>query len=212
MVVFKWDREARKPALAWWLEKYPALLWRIHAFLLGRYCFALVTPLVAAMKDVKLYRPANRAGELWRLYLRVGGLTLIGVLALIGLSPALSVLTKASEPVVVAILAVGWALSAGLCAIDVFSQNHGVIASWGLAWRRAGSVLWRLAAWVGVLTLLLYVGLWMGSGLLVSEDPLRGLWQAHQTWLRLLATTSCGGLLGCVLQWIWEDRAATEPI
>ena len=143
LVVFKWDREARKPALAWWLEKYPALLWRIHAFLLGRYCFALVTPLVAAMKDVKLYRPANRAGS-------YGGYTWRGGYvdrrpALIGLSPALSVLTKASEPVVVAILAVGWALSAGLCAIDVFSQNHGVIASWGLAWRRAGSVLWRLA-------------------------------------------------------------------
>jgi hypothetical protein len=212
MVVFKWDREARKPALAWWLREYPALLWRIHAFLLGRYCFALVRPLVAAMKAAGLYRPANRAGELWRLYLRVGGLTLIGLLALIGLSPALSVLARASPPVVLGILAVGWGLSAGLCAIDVFSQNHGVIAGCELAWRRAASVLWRLGAWVGALTVLLYVGLAVGGDLLGDSDPLHELWQAHQTSVRLLTATSLGGLLGCVLQWIWEERAATEPI
>lgn len=207
LTIFDLQSEDKKPRLTWWLRKdsRPHILWRVHHILLKRYCFALLGPLRTAMENEGLNTPPFRAGEFWRWQPRMGGLTGIGVLAVVSLEGAVEFLFKA-DPEQVSLLTVGsFAVFLCLIWIDVFRQNRGVMASSGHAWRRVWSTAWRFAVWAAILSTLAG-GMWCGF------RPATSWVQVGRFALGIAGLAACSCLIGALLQWFWEDKAATEPM
>lgn len=236
--------EGEKVRFTWWLSRYPHLLWRIHAFLLRRYCFPLLKLFSQAQKNTpreiaegsggerasscRLDRPPFRAGEFWRLYPRIGALTLLGLLAVVGLTPALAFFFAAHPALVAAGVVSCLGLQVILAYIDVFKQNRGVMTSGDHARPRVWGLTLRMFAW-GLALSAVFLGLswvvqllpneWHGlrpdlareNLLLPAFRPLSSERIARLLlgWLGLAASS---GAIGALLQWIWEERAATEPI
>lgn len=219
----------------WWLARYPHLLWRIHAFLLRRYCFPLLALFQRAQESTRreggegnLDSPPFRAGEFWRLYPRIGALTFLGLLAIVGLTPALAFFF-ASHPVLVAAgIAACSAVQLFLAHIDVFKQNRGVMASSSHAWPRVWRLSLKFFLWGFVLSAGFLGVCWLAQWLPFEKATLRPLagWEnlllpslpsgsllnTLRSSLGFVGLATASGTLGAVLQWIWEERAATEPI
>jgi hypothetical protein len=254
LVLFEWRGPEEKPILAQWLREHPHILWRVHRFLLARYCFALLRPFRRALKASRrrsgksphrsLYAPPFRAGEFLTLYPRIAGLVAIGFLGLMEVDLAQVLFFATSR---IAALAAGGAsitLLFLLNYMDVYKQNRGAMSDRRHGVGRALSLLGRFLGW-GAILALLYVYLVHLSGNAQasaiqdwpsSQGPLNGLWNllipkvpawkeiqgapcSPTSWemmarlgsgLFAMATSSC--LLGALLQWFFEDTAATEPI
>lgn len=219
----------------WWLARYPHLLWRIHAFLLRRYCFPLLDLFHRAQRSTckeggegNLDTPPFRAGEVWRLYPRIGALTFLGLLAIVGLTPALAFFF-ASHPVLVAAgFAACSAVQLFLAHIDVFKQNRGVMTSSSHAWPRVWRLSLRFFLWGLALAAGFLGACWLAQVLPLEKTTLRPLagWEnillpalppgsilnTLRLFLGFVGLATASGTLGALLQWIWEERAATEPI
>lgn len=234
----------------WWLARYPHLLWRIHAFLLRRYCFPLLALFRQAQKNTQksesnasldrppsrageqsnasLDRPPFRAGELWRLYPRIGALTFLGLLAIVGLTPALAFFFAGHWLLVAFAVGAAFVVQLVLSGIDVFKQNRGVMVSKGHAWPRVWRLSLRFFLWGFVLAVGFLAACWLTQLLPFEKSALRPLegWgnillpevslapagKGARFLLGVLGLAAASGTLGALLQWIWEERAATEPI
>jgi hypothetical protein len=229
LALFDWD--APRPRFVRWVRDYPHILWRVHDFLLKRYCFPLLGPLREAAEQAEASSPRFRAGEFWRWYPRVGGLCALGLLGLVSLGPAQTVLFAAPWPVAAVLGASSAALLWLLVGIDICKQNRGVIQSWSHVTPRVWSLWFRSLAWALVLAgafgacagLLGSSRLDAGalhafgsaplSNLLIPEvPPVAFLPRFTRFAGGLLAMASSAALLGALLQWFWEDRAMTETI
>ncbi len=210
LAVFEW--KADRPRFVWWLRHRPHILWRIHRFLLKRYCYELLPPFRRALRADGLDRPPFRAGELWQLQPRIAGLSFIGFLAMLGLYRDLSLFCgpcMAGGGVPVGML---WAATLGCVAllwavvyVDVFKQNRGVMSSLMHGIGRVWWTVWGFLWWGAVFALGYVWGLGGLAGLDIGVDPgYRGVA------VGFTAAAAC--LIGALLQWFWEDRAATEPV
>jgi hypothetical protein len=250
LAIFDWDQEGgsrpTSPHFVWWLRDRPAILWRIHAFLLKRYCFPLLGVFSAALGNTgqgrngdhgsttaqSLDRPPFRAGELWALYPRIGGLTVVGFLGVMSLDQLVAILFAAPWWVAAIAAFGGLGLLATLAYMDVFKQNRGVMASMPHGLPRVAHLVGLFAAWglasAAVLSLstLAWKALGPSDGAFVWFDgagnpfgnlvvlaPPVGSWPRVLRFLvGLVGVASLSAALGALLQWVWEDKSATEPI
>lgn len=240
LAILDMESERGEPRFVWWLQERPAILWRIHAFLLKRYCFSLLKAFQAALRNRgdgqspgrHLDRPPFRAGELWALYPRVGGLTVVGFLGVMSLDQLVAILFAAPWCVASIVALAGVGLLATLAYMDVFKQNRGVMASmphglprvahlvglflaWGLAFAAVlslSTMAWKaLGPSDGVFVWFRGAGEPFGN--LVALAPPVGSWaRVGRFLLGLLGVASLSASLGALLQWFWEDKSATEPI
>ena len=249
-----------RPRLVGWLERYPHLLWRIHRFLLSRYCFQLLPAFREALRAGRwtkdsgdqrtdatgsgegeptsgsgqstegqpatipgktqsppgrtLNAPPFRAGEFVALYPRIGGLVAIGLLGFLQVEIAQSLFFETGwfAPFVAGIGAL--VLLFSLNYMDVYKQNRGVMSDRRHGIARAVSLLRRFLVWGVTIT-----GLYLLCVQLVSEVPgsdrLAKAVFGGSVWdvvLKAFATATTSCLLGALLQWFFEDTAATEPI
>ncbi len=210
LAVFEW--KAKQPRFVWWLRHRPHVLWRIHRFLLKRYCYELLSPFREALRADGLDRPPFRAGELWQLQPRIAGLSFIGFLAMLGLYRDLDLFCgpcMAGGGVPAGALWAAAALCAGLLwvvvYVDVFKQNRGMMSSLMHGARRVWLTVWGFLWWGAVFATGYVGGLGGLAGLDIGVDPgYRGVA------VGFTAASAC--LIGALLQWFWEDRAATEPV
>ena len=255
LVLFEWKSPSGKPVLSPWLREHPHILWRVHRFLLARYCFALLRPFRRALKASRrdpagkiggnLYAPPFLAGEFLTFYPRIAGLVAIGFLGLMEVDLAQVLFFATAWNVAFVAGTVSVLLLFVLNYMDVYKQNRGVMNDRRHGESRALGLLARFLGW-GTFFAILYVCLvhlsghaqesaiqdWPSS----SQGPLNGLWnllipkvpaweEIRQalagkdglgTLVRIffglfaMAASSC--LLGALLQWFFEDTAATEPI
>lgn len=244
LCILDWDRSPEErgtsaPRFVWWVRRRPAILWRIHAFLLKRYSFPLLGVFQEALrgtcdameggKPSVLDRPPYRAGEHWRWYPRVGGLTAVGFLGVLSLDQLVAVLFASPIPIAAGVAALGLALLCALVHMDVFKQNRGVMASFRHGLPRVARLVECFLAWAMVMSMTLAVSasVWPAvatsgamfhrfegtpfANLLVLSAPIG--WRCIARLLvGLTGVTTLSSFLGALLQWFWEDRAATEPI
>jgi len=210
LAVFEWTAE--RPRFVWWLRERPHILWRIHRFLLKRYGYELLVPFCKALRADGLDQPPFRAGELWLLQPRIAGLSFIGFLAVVGLLRDVDLFCgpcMAGGGVPPGVL---WAGSL-LCAlllwvvvyVDVFKQNRGVMSSLSHGVRRVWQTVFYFLWWGTVFSIGYVWGAGALLGLNIGVDPGYRAVAAAFT-----AAAAC--LIGALLQWFWEDRAATEPV
>ena len=175
--------------------------------------------------------PAYRAGE-HVAWIRMTGLVVVGLLALLGMD-WLQATCFAGPWWSVLLLAVGSVCGIRLlCRIDVLKQNLGQLTR-SQASLRTRSVFRRLVG-IGLLAgiaLTMFRAfqtlpawspdrLWRpdppGNPLTNLVLPQWGSFRHGWGWFWLLAGAVTQGLIaafvGVVLQWFWEDKAATEPI
>ena len=210
LAVFEWTAE--RPRFVWWLRERPHILWRVHRFLLKRYGYELLVPFCKALRADGLDQPPFRAGELWLLQPRIAGLSFIGFLAVVGLLRDVDLFCgpcMAGGGVPPGVL---WAGSL-LCAlllwvvvyVDVFKQNRGVMSSLSHGVRRVWQTVFYFLWWGTVFSIGYVWGAGALLGLNIGVDPGYRAVAAAFT-----AAAAC--LIGALLQWFWEDRAATEPV
>jgi len=234
LAIFDWHEE--KPRLVWWVKKRPYILWRVHRFLLKRYCLQLLRPLRRARKDAEKNAPPYRAGEQLWAHPRMLGMTMIGMLGCLGVD-AFKVIFFASA---------WWQQAVALAAaflvlwyfyyVDVYKQNKGVMATKTHGLRRTAWVVARALVVSGVLGLipLAFWSCFPRERLLevvqaapqeffvpppaeivipLAVPALRPDWpltaSATLGWLCLVVYAA---LFGCILQWLWEDTSALEPV
>jgi hypothetical protein len=223
LAIFRWHEPA--PRLCRWLQARPHVLWRIHSMLLRRYCFELLPHLRRAMRADGLYRPPFRAGELPRLGLRIGGLTAVGYVACLGIDAAPVLFFHVAWWLTALLLVACAGVTYWLYLRDVLKRNRGVMENKRHAARRVGRIMWRSLLWSGLLSLPVLVLWWQ---MLALPAPLQAgvVPQLHPAWpissadlaltlraaLGWLAMVGFAGLLGCLVQWLWEDTSVLEPI
>lgn len=232
LAIFYWH--ANEPRLVWWLQEYPHILWRVHAYLLHNYGFKLAGHLRRAMRNTKwagrrlTRQPPFTAGFLARWQPRIAGLTAIGLLGILSVNHLLTLIFAAP---------LGWVGVGGLVVLvltfllilmDVFKQNRGVLVSFKHARLRALGVLWRALAWGAAGTVTVFAILRIILSHFVHRQSLEN-WVAYQQlpdmalphlavqpwwhWVIRFGTMGVWAvLLGLLLQWFWEDRSVTEPI
>jgi hypothetical protein len=178
-----------------------------------------------------LYAPPFRAGEFLTLYPRIAGLVAIGFLGLLQVDLAQVLFFATSWMVAIAASVVSLVILFLLNYMDVYKQNRGVMSDRFHGVGRALSLLGRFLAWgaiptAGYVTLLHLCGnvdatairSWPSSG-----EEQNGLWNLliprfppladdGRFPLGLFAMISASCLLGALLQWFFEDTAATEPV
>lgn len=229
LTIFDWSSDEKKPRFTWWLRHRPAILWRLHEFLLKRYCFQLLEAFHLAAKKDGLEKPPYRAGELWRWYPRVAGLTAIGFLGVLSLDPLVALLFAAPWWMAVLLAALALVSLGLLIFMDVFKQNRGLMVSRQHAAPRVRGLMTIFIAW-GLVASAIFAWLTLvwptlaggaaafypfeGQPLanLVVVGPPLGWPLALRFLPGLLGLGLLSAALGALLQWFWEDRAATEPI
>jgi hypothetical protein len=192
----------------------------------------------ASAKKSHLYAPPFRAGEFLTLYPRIAGLVAIGFLGLMEVDLAQVLFFATNWRVALAAGVVSLVILFLLNYMDVYKQNRGVMSDRRHGVGRALSLLARFWGWSalmgGVYTFLVYlmcqdtvnhevaIQTWP-SWPTPDQPPLNGLWNLliptfpplvddGRFPLGLFAMISASCLLGALLQWFFEDTAATEPI
>ncbi len=175
-----------------------------------------------------LYQAPYLASVGWRVYPRLGGLVLIGLLGILSINYLLTPLYAAPLWLVLTGGLAALALIHRLIMMDVFKQNRGVLVSARHAQPRTLGVLWRALAWGCAGTLAACAVLRLILSHLVRRPSLEN-WTAYRQlpdmalphlaaqpwwhWLLRFAVMGLGAvLLGLLLQWFWEDRSVIEPI
>jgi hypothetical protein len=207
LTIFDWD-SGERARFVWWIQWKPEILWKVHRFLLKRYCFDLLDAFeeAAAQDGGRFDLPPYRAGERWRIHPRIWCLTGVGVLALSSLGHTLNFFFAAgwgNGVIALALGAAAFAVLRRLIRIDVYRQNMGVMSSDRHGTPRVQEVL-RLFSRRGLALAGVAWFLWMlGDG--TGGSLLKAL-------VGVPSLASCGCLIGAILQWFWEDKAATEPM
>ena len=235
LVLFGWGSPDEKWIAGWAKRRHPQVLWRVHQFLLQRYCFDLIQPFRRALK-------AHSALE-WvtRLYPRIWGLTFIGFFVQLGVSPLLNVFFDRTAVAAAASLLAGSLAYVLVLAIDVRKRNRGVLLAGreltnGLSIRsdsriirrRVLSLWWRSALISATLGIILWLGLqnlqWRDGGLRgeavrwvsaidfwpPSFSPVDWGVTAHFL-LGFAAWCTTASLIGSLIEWVWQDTSLTEP-
>lgn len=173
-----------------------------------------------AQGEYDLCRVGFSAGVCWWLYPRVWGLNFIGLLAVLSSEElAASFFPPGSDLLSLWIVVVLGVLGLGLLVIvDVFKQNARLLIAFAHALSRCvwlfGGLLWRGLACSLFAEFPLFIA--DRSELLDALAVPNGMAAGGYEWLHavmgILARGVWVALIGALIQWFWEDKAATEPV
>ena len=218
LAIFNWDSADGKPSFADWVKQDRYILRRVHRFLLKQYCFELLPLFENARHGVEEPQRFVAAPH-WKIYPRIGAMCAIGTLGLFGAGN----LSKAFAPSWMAtgsgtfilcglILSIfAWGGLHFLSAMDLRRQIMDLpVVDFQLGSRI--SKLKRIFLYRGM------AGSIVAEALLsVYEGPdatvmnLESIGHGLAWFVGILSRGAAIALTGALLQWFWDDRAATEP-
>ncbi len=190
---------------------------------------------VAAPEPANFDLPAHQAGRGLRWQPRIHALVLVGLFAVIGVDSVQAFLFGGPWFLVLPVAAAAAGMIWLIADIDVYKRNHGLIVEGrtharSRVFRLFGRFLGIGILWSLPLTVLLATaGGWSDGALTMidNQSPRTNLvapglsgvcsglgWPivAARLLLGTVAQGVVGALLGSLLNWIWQDRSATEPL